>query len=161
MPALKIKQYLDDHNVKYVTIKHSPAFTAQEVAASAHIPAKSFAKTVVVKLDREMAMVVLPASQRVDFELLKRAAGAKGVDLATEQEFKNMFPESEAGAMPPFGHLYGMVVYGSNALGKDKEITFNAGSHKELIRMQWADFVRLVKPKLALIAADELAAVAR
>jgi Ala-tRNA(Pro) deacylase len=158
MPALKIKQYLDDNHVKYVMIKHSPAFTAQEVAALAHIPGRSFAKAVVVKLDREMAMVVMPASQRVDFELLKRASGAKLVDLATELEFKNLFPECEPGAMPPFGHLYGMPIYGSNALGKDKEITFNAGSHKELIRMQWADFVRLAKPKLAPIATDELVA---
>ncbi|HUT84567.1 MAG TPA: YbaK/EbsC family protein, partial [Thermodesulfobacteriota bacterium] len=110
MPVKKLKDFLDNQNIKYVTISHSPTYTAQEIAASAHIPGKVMAKTVMVKIDGKMAMAVLPASCKVDFDLLKKAAGASTVGLASEQEFKNLFPECEIGAMPPFGNLYGIEV---------------------------------------------------
>jgi len=93
MPLKKLKEFLDGHNIKYVTISHSQAFTAQETAATAHIPGKELAKTVMVKIDGKMAMAVLPASYKIDFNLLKEATGAKRVELASEQEFKDLFPE--------------------------------------------------------------------
>ena len=95
-----------------------------------------------------MAMAVLPASQRVDLERLKEAAQAQRVEIAGEQEFKDMFPECEVGAMPPFGNLYEMQVFASAALAEDEEIAFNAGSHTELIRVSYDDFERLVQPKV-------------
>lgn len=152
MPARKLKEFLDSHNVKYVSITHSRAYTSQEVAASAHIRGKDFAKTVMVKLDGKMAMAVLPATHRVDLDALKQAAGAQRAELATEQEFQYMFPECETGAMPPFGNLYGMDVYADVSLTEDEEIAFNAGSHVEVIRMAYKDFERLVQPKIARIA---------
>ncbi|MEW5995053.1 MAG: YbaK/EbsC family protein, partial [Candidatus Zixiibacteriota bacterium] len=108
MPVKKLKDFLDSNDVKYVVISHSPAFTAQQIAASAHIPGKELAKTVMIKIDGRMAMAVLPASYRVDFSLLKTATGGASVELANEQEFKNLFPECDVGAMPPFGNLYDM-----------------------------------------------------
>ena len=156
MPLQKLKDFLDSHNVKYVVIKHSPAFTAQEVAASAHIPGKELAKTVMVKVDGTMAMAVLPASYHVDMDHLKQLTSASTVELASEQEFKNMFPGSEVGAMPPFGNLYGMQVFVSKALAEDEEIAFNAGSHTELVRLPYRDFAELVKPEvIGLSTADE------
>jgi Ala-tRNA(Pro) deacylase len=148
MPVKKLKDFLDKNNIKYVTMKHSTAYTAQEVAASAHIPGKELAKTVMVRVDGKMAMAVLPASYKVDFKQLKEAAGAKSVTLASEQEFKDMFPECEVGGMPPFGNLWGMEVYVAKSLAEDKEIAFNAGSHTELIRLAYADFETLVEPKV-------------
>ncbi len=147
MPVKKLKDFLDSNKVKYVTIKHSPAYTAPEIAGSAHIPGKELAKTVIIKVDGKMAMAVLPASQRVNFDLLKKITGASKIDLASEQEFKDLFPECEVGAMPPFGNLYGMEVFVDESLSEDEEIAFNAGSHTELIRLAYKDFERLVKPK--------------
>ena len=155
MPVRKLREFLDSQQVKYVTINHSPAYTAQEIAASAHIRGKELAKTVIVTLDGQMAMAVLPASRKVGFDLLGQAAGAKNVQLASEQAFRDMFPGCEVGAMPPFGNLYGMDVYASKLLAEDKEIAFNAGSHTELIRLAYKDFERLVKPKVAHIAYGE------
>ena len=106
-----------------------------------------------VKVNDKMAMVVLPASYKVGFDLLKKAAGASKVDLAHEQEFRDMFSESEVGAMPPFGNLYGMEVFADESLSQDEEIAFNAGSHTELIKLSYRDFERLVKPKVAKFAA--------
>lgn len=148
MPVRRLKEFLDSHNIKYVIISHSRAFTAQETATSAHIPGKELAKTVMVKIDGKMAMAVLPASFKIDFDLLKKSTGSDNVEIASEKEFKDLFPECEVGAMPPFGNLYGMEVYVAKSLTEDEEIAFNAGSHRELVRMAYKDFERLVKPKV-------------
>lgn len=148
MAAQKLQSYLDHNNVKYVMFRHSPAYTAQEIAATAHVPGREMAKTVVVKMDNRMAMAVLPASFQVDLDMLRDASGAAHVDLATEQEFASMFPECEVGAMPPFGNLYDMDVYVAEPLTEDEEIVFNAGSHTELVRMSYRDFERLVRPRI-------------
>ncbi len=152
MPVRKLKEFLDSHNIKYLTIAHSPAFTAQEIAASAHISGKELAKTVMIKVDGQMAMAVLPASLNVNFTLLKDIVGSENVQLATEEEFKDRFPECELGAMPPFGNLYGMDVYVAEQLAQDEEIAFNAGSHTELVKLAYADFERLAKPKVLKFA---------
>jgi len=148
MPVQRLRELLDRQKVKYVVIQHSSAYTAQEIAASAHIPGKELAKTVIVKINGKMAMAVLPASYKVDLKQLKEVAGATSVELAGEQEFGNLFPDCEAGAMPPFGNLYGMDVFVSESLAEDQEIAFSAGSHTELIRLSYKDFHELVKPKL-------------
>lgn len=154
MPVKRLKEFLDSHNVKYVTISHSRAFTAQETAASAHVPVKELAKTVMVKMNGKMAMSVLPASSKVDFDLLKKATGSGKVEIASEKEFKAMFPECEVGAMPPFGNLYGMEVFVAESLTEDEEISFNAGSHRELVKMAYKDFERLVKPKVTKFSVE-------
>ena len=148
MPVQKLKEFLDTNTIKYVTISHSTAYTAQEVAATSHIPGKELAKTVMIKVDGKMSMAVLPSSFQIDFTLLKKAIGAQIIDLAEEQEFRDMFPGCDVGAMPPFGNLYGMDVFVAEKLTEDEEIAFNAGSHTELMRMAYSDFERLVQPKV-------------
>ncbi|MEK6634764.1 MAG: YbaK/EbsC family protein, partial [Planctomycetota bacterium] len=106
-------------------------------------------KAVMIKIDGKMAMAVLPASYKIDFDLLKKVAGVGMVVLASEREFKDMFPECEVGAMPPFGNLYGMDVFAEKSLTEDKEIAFNAGSHRELVKVLYKDFEKLVRPKIA------------
>jgi len=144
----KLVEFLDSNKVKYVNVTHSTAFTAQDVAQSAHIPGKEMAKTVVVWMDGSMAMAVLPASSMIDFNKLKAATGAKNVELASESEFKDRFPACEVGAMPPFGNLFDIKVLVDKTLAEDKEISFNAGNHHELIRMSYADYERLTRPNL-------------
>ena len=105
MIVKKLKEFLDKHGIEYYTIGHSKAYSAQKIAAACHIPGKELAKAVMIKIDGEMAMATLPASYRVDFELLKGAIGAGKIELAKEQEFKDIFPNCEIGAMPPFGKI--------------------------------------------------------
>lgn len=157
MFAQKLCDYLDKYNVKYTRITHSAAFTAQDVAAAAHIPGKELAKTVILKVDDKLVMAVLPASFKVDFDLLKHALEAQTVTLADEPEFVDQFPDCEAGAMPPFGNLYGIEVIVAQSLSEDKVIAFNAGSHRELITMRYADFARLVNPKIIRFTVAEVA----
>ncbi|MGE5894040.1 MAG: aminoacyl-tRNA deacylase [bacterium] len=153
MPARKLKEYLDSHAIKYETRMHYPMYTAQEIAASAHIPGKELAKTVIVKIDDRIAMAVLPASHKIDFNLLTKAAEAKKVQLATEQEFQALFPDCEVGAMPPFGNLYGIDVIVADQLTEDPEIAFSAGTHEELVIVAYKDFEKLVKPRVAKFSA--------
>ena len=155
MPVKKLREFLDSKKVKYVALKHSPAYTAQEIASSAHIKGKELAKTVIVKVDGKMAMAVLPASYRVDLNALREVAKAKKVELASEKEFRDLFPECETGAMPPFGNLYDMDVYVSSSLAEDENIAFNAGSHTELIQLPYKDFEKLVAPKVVQFSLKE------
>src|SRR5947208_12419515 len=139
MPVKKLKEFLDREKVKYVNIIHSTAYTAQEVAASAHITGKELAKTVIVELDGKMAMAVLPANRKIVLQDLREVTGCDQVKFASEEEFKRKFPDCETGAMPPFGNLYGMDVYVAEALTRNDEIAFNAGSHTEIIRFRYHD----------------------
>lgn len=148
MPLDKLKEFLDENGIKYVSIRHSPAYTAQEVAASGHIPGRELAKTVIVRLDGRLAMVAVPASEQVSLERLKEAAGAKEAEIAEEAEFQDRFPGCELGAMPPFGNLFDMDVYVSETLAGDEQIAFSAGSHSELLKLAYQDFERLVGPTL-------------
>jgi Ala-tRNA(Pro) deacylase len=148
MPVRKLKEFLDRERVKYVSIRHSPAYTAQEVAQSAHITGKELAKTVIVELDGKLAMAVLPASRKIVLPDLREVTGADEVRFVSEDEFKMVFPDCETGAMPPFGNLYGLEVYVAEDLTANEEIAFNAGSHTEVMRLAYRDFERLVRPKV-------------
>ena len=152
MPVDRLKQYLEENDVRFVTIRHSPAFTAQEIAALAHVPGKELAKTVMVKLDGELAMVVLPAPDHVSANRLREFSGAEDVALATETEFADLFPQCEVGAMPPFGNLWDMHVFVDQRLREDEAIVFNAGTHTELVKLAYADFERLVKPTIGYLS---------
>lgn len=159
MPATKIKEFLDQNKIKYVTTTHSTAYTAQEIASLAHVRGDEFAKTVIVRIDGKLAMAVLPASYHVDLPMLKAAAHGHKIGMASETDFRDSFPGCEEGAMPPFGRLYGMPVYVDETLARDKEISFNAGTHHELIRLAYADFAKLVHPTLAHFSTSAEAAL--
>ena len=148
MPVKKLKEFLDQERIKYVSIVHSTAYTAQEVAASAHITGKELAKTVIVELDGKMAMAVLPANRKIVLQDLREVTGSQEVKFASEEQFKQRFPDCETGAMPPFGNLYGMDVYLAESLTDNDQIAFNAGSHTEVIKLSYKDFERLVQPKV-------------
>ncbi|MCA9408845.1 MAG: YbaK/EbsC family protein [Candidatus Omnitrophica bacterium] len=148
MPIKKLKKYLDEHKIKYVSFSHSTAYTGQEIAEAAHISGKELVKAVILKVDNELAMVVLPVSFRIDFDLLKQSLNAEKIELATEDEFIDWFPDCEIGAMPPFGNLYGIPVFVANRLEEQEMITFNAGNHRELIQMRFHDYKRLVNPQM-------------
>jgi len=146
MIAKRIRDYLDDNGISYEVVNHDQAFTAQKIAASAHISGKEVAKTVIVKVDGDMLMVVLPAHRQVDLMKLKQFLKADEITLAEENEFQELFPDCEVGAMPPLGNLYDIPVYVTKRLTEDETIAFEAGSHRELIKMRYSDFANIVHP---------------
>ena len=148
MPAKRVTQYLKKEKVKYKTLKHKSAYTAQEVAASAHIPGRQLAKSVMIEIDGEMAMAVLSAVYQIDFKGLKKALGVKKIKLATEKKFEDYLPDCEMGATPPFGNLYDMKVIVDQELTTEEMIAFCSGTHTELIQLSYQDFENLVKPEV-------------
>ena len=148
MPFTRLHQFLDANHVDYQTIEHPAAYSAQETAQKAHVPGREFAKAVIVDIDGRLAMVAQDATHKVPLGRLKARTGAREVRLAREYEFRDWFPDCDLGAMPPFGNLYGMEVFVTQELAEDDAITFNAGSHMEVIQLAYADFERLAHPKV-------------
>ena len=148
MPTQQLKEFLDRQQIAYTSVRHQAASTTQRIAAVAHVSGDALAKTVMITIDGAMAMAVLPAPQHLDIEKLRQAVAAQKIDLATEMAFVNRFPDCEAGAMPPFGNLYGMKVFLDKSLSLHNEIWFNAGTHSELLKMAIADFIGLIQPEI-------------
>ncbi len=162
MISLRLKRFLDQQRVPYETHIHRTAYTAQQVAAAEHVPGRMMAKTIIVESDGQFLMVVLPAPRHVNMRAVRESLNLPCARLATEAEFNSLFPDSETGAMPPFGNLYGMPVYVDPELAWDpggvNEIVFNAGTHRETIRMSFSDFRWLVEPMMLPLAARAMAA---
>ncbi len=152
MPAERLKTFLDDNGVRYQTLAHRSACTSQGVAAALHVDGRDVAKTVVLKVDGQYALAVLPAPCAVDLRCFRAEAGAWSVALAPESDLARLFPGCEVGAEPPFGNLYGLPVWVDEKLTQDPKIFFNAGSHTEAVRMEYRDFERLVHPRVARFA---------
>ena len=149
--SARLKAFLDENKVTYSVMSHAPAYTAQAAAAVMHISGKEIAKTVVVRAGENTALAVLPASHHVNLEKLGLLLG-KPARLATEKEFADLFPDCELGAMPPVGQLYDLPVFVDKSLADDEEIVFSAGTHRDAIRMRFADFARLVKLRTGAFA---------
>jgi Ala-tRNA(Pro) deacylase len=148
----RLEQYLREREITYEMQHHPLAYTAQEVAASEHVPGKELAKPVIVITDDRSVMVVVPASRNIQVNRLANAVGASQARLAEEKEFESLFPDCEVGAIPPFGNLYGMDVYVDQSLAEDERIVFRAGTHMDTMRMKYADFARLVDPIVVDVA---------
>jgi len=155
MPGQKLKTMLDERNVKYISINHSPAYTARETAASTFVPRREFAKTIIVDLDGDKAMAVVSASRHVDLAALRELSAANQARLATEAEFKSLFPDCEIGAMPPFGSLYQLRVFVDRMVTEVDDLCFNAGTHEQIIRMDCADYLDIEKPIVGDFAIKE------
>jgi Ala-tRNA(Pro) deacylase len=151
----RLKEYLDQNRIKYQLIIHSTAYTAQEIAASAHVSGQNFAKVVMVKADNSLVMTVLPATHLLDLRRIKEITAAKHVELVEERDYKSLFEDCEPGAMPPFGNLFNLKVYVSTPLSEEHDIAFNAGSHRELVKISYDDFKKLVKPEVFALSIKE------
>jgi Ala-tRNA(Pro) deacylase len=145
MPS-PIRKYLDELGAHYEVIDHPREVDAQRTAAVTHTPGAMFAKCLLVKIDGNHALVVLPADHRFDSVMLAKAAMAHTAELVREEELERVFPDCELGAEPPLGELYGLPVYVSEALADAKTITFNAGTHEQALRMAYAEFARMAQP---------------
>src|SRR5690242_15747349 len=112
----KLETYLREKGVAYELQHHPKVFTAQDVAASEHIPGRLLAKVVMVIADGRNIMLVLPAPEHAYIPEAAGVIGAKEIHLAEEKDLRAIFPDCELGAMPPFGNLYNLPVYVDSAL---------------------------------------------
>ena len=148
----RLKMFLDKNRVRYDVVSHTPAYTAQEIAASTHIRGKDLIKCIMLKGDGKHTMVAMTANQKLNMDKFRKALKVKQAYLEKEEEFMDLFDDCEPGAMPPFGNLYGVPIVVDQKVYEDQTIAFNCGDHSSIVRMQFADFVKLVKPKKAAVA---------
>jgi Ala-tRNA(Pro) deacylase len=145
-----VDEFLKSARVPYTTFQHPPAFTALREAAVSHVPGQTWAKTVVCIADDEIILAVLPAPLVIDFERLRTVVGARALRLASEAEFCAMYPDCQAGAMPPFGSLYRQRVFVDTRLVGEPEMVFNGGTYTDAIRMHYFDFAEIVHPVIGV-----------
>ncbi len=156
MATRRIQEFLDGNHVRYALIRHSPAYPASEVAKSVHISGRVLAKVVIIAINNQLAMAVVPATRDVDLTLLQAAVGLNNVRLAQEAEFVDRFEGCQLGAVPPFGNLFGIDTFVEPRLVEGVHIVFNAGTHRDVIIMNSDDYVRLVQPRVAHIDAEPI-----
>jgi len=152
--AEQLQKFLDSHQAKYAISSHHTAFTAREVAAVEHLPAREVAKVVVVFGDGKYHMILIPANRLVDFQEVRHALGLSQARLATEEELGKLFPDCELGAMPPIGALYGLPLYLDSSLLDEEVIAFNAGTHRDVIHMRTDAFRELTQPAVVSLARE-------
>jgi len=152
MATQRITEFLDGSRARYVLLIHSPAYSAQEVAESVHLPGRFIAKTVIVKIDGRLAMAVVPATMDVNLGALKDELGARRIELADEMEFAGRFRGCQLGTVPPFGRLFGIDTYVDEDLAQEESIVFNAGTHSHAISMEYHEYERLAHPKVCHIS---------
>lgn len=143
----RVQTLLEHEDLDYETMKHLATFTALDTAAASRVPGREMAKAVVLRDARGYyLMAVVPASCRLDLEALAWASGHSAVTLATEAEIAQLFPDCQAGAIPPFGNLYGIPTFVDTCLCEVPEIFLNAGSRREVVGMRVADYVYAARP---------------
>jgi Ala-tRNA(Pro) deacylase len=157
MTTERVKRFLEEAGTHYDAMPHREAFTAQAVAEASAVSGQRVAKVVIATThDGRYLMAVLPAPCRIDLSALRDAAGARHLSLAGEAELSMLFPDCDLGAMPPFGALYDMPVYVDACFSRTGEFFFQAGDHRELLRMRYEDFERLARPVVREFCRHEL-----
>jgi Ala-tRNA(Pro) deacylase len=153
----RLEELLDANSIEYEAIHHTTDYRATETAVDTHTRPGDFAKSVFIWVDGEYALAVLPATHTVSVGKLTRSLGAREVRLASEWEMKDLCPDCEVGAAPPFGNLFGLPVYVCPVLARDERITFNAGTHTDAVRMAYSDVERIVRPRVVHMSKHETA----
>jgi Ala-tRNA(Pro) deacylase len=138
-----LREYLEQQQVTYELIPHPRTGSSMESAQEAHVPGNRLAKAVIIREDDDYSMVVVPSVEHVDLAMLREGFG-HGVELATEPELDDLFPDCASGAVPPIGPAWGMDTYLDECLLEEDEVYFEAGDHEDLVRVTGEQFVKLL-----------------
>jgi Ala-tRNA(Pro) deacylase len=158
MPLLgRLREFLQTNQAAYTHSVHPNAFTAREVASAEHLPPREVAKTVVIHTEYGYAMLVVPANRLVDFQEVRTELGFQQLRLATEHELAKLFPDCELGAMPPMGSMYMLPVYLDAGMADEQLISFNGGTHRDVVHMTTSDYCQLVRPVIVSLTRAEAA----
>ena len=147
IPA-RLIEWLNQGQVRYEIVHHPVAYTSQELAAIEGVKGQAHAKVVMAKAVTRLFLLVLPAPCRVDWAKVSTLLGAPAT-LAAEADFRELFPDCDVGTMPPVGQLYGVEMFVAARFAQNEKIAFEAGTHSDAIKMNFADYARLAHITLA------------
>ena len=152
-----IRGMLEARGVPYKEMHHPDVYTSQEVAQREHFSGHRVAKVVVVLADHRPVELILPASHRVDLERVRYLLEAKEVRLATEAEMQQTFPGVEVGAIPALRHWPDVPVLMDSSLDVAGDILFQAGTHHDAVCLCFADWYKIVNPRVESFTTASLA----
>ena len=150
--AKKLIDHLNrtDHEI----ISHKKVFTAYDAAATLKVKLEQVVKVLLVKIDKNYVLALLPASQNLDFKKLAKIlkVSSSKVSIPKEKVMTQQF-KVKPGAISAFGSIYKVPVVLEKSLSKAKEAIFPSGSFMESIKMKVKDFINLEQPQLAVFGA--------
>ena len=137
--ACKVRDYLEREGVNYELIRHPPTLSSQRTAEAMHVPGERIAKSVMLGDEYGYVLAVVPATHRVEPQLLQRLL-RRDLTLVPEPELARVFDDCVLGAIPPVGEAYGVQVLVEESLAELPEVYFEAGDHTDMVHVQGADF---------------------
>lgn len=154
-----IRQILNKRNIPFQELHHEAAFTAQEVAGLEHVSGRRLAKVVIAIVDGRPVELVLPASRRVALDRVREALGAREARFASEQEMERYFSDAEPGAIPPLrrDEWRDVPVVMDETMRVEGQVMFQAGTHTDAVRLDFADWFKLVQPRVERFSVEDSA----
>jgi len=140
---------LQRRGISFIELHHPVVYTAQELAEQEHVSGHRVAKVVVVMVSGRPFELVLPASRQVELNRVRTILGTRDVRLATEGEMERFFDDCEVGAVPPLRHWEGVEVLMDRSLNVEGDIVFQAGTHRDAVRVNFRDWYKMVNPQVA------------
>jgi Ala-tRNA(Pro) deacylase len=129
IPA-KIIKYLDKAKIKYEVVGHKTVYTAYDKAATLKIKPNAIGKTLVLKADGVLVMVLVAGNRNLDLGKIKKLAKVKKLDFVSETILKNKFKGVKLGAIPPLGKIWKLSLFADRGLMKEKNIFVSSGIYE-------------------------------
>ena len=158
--STQVTKFLDQAKVKYKILEHKVVFTAHDVGATTKKKLSEIAKVVLVKVDKDFVLIVLPAGKYVDLKAVQKvlasakspkghsggpASGGKKVSMASEKDITK-YLKTKVGLLHPFGNQYNLKTLMDKGMSRAKKIIASAGTYTDSVEMAVKDFEKLVKP---------------
>lgn len=134
-----VTEHLEQLGIRFRVLPHARATSAMGEALALGISADEVAKAVVLDLDDGHALAIVPASRKVDVDLVREALGQDHIHLASEDEVAQDFPEYELGALPPVPSLLHVPVVIDPLVLAHQRVTFAAGTQRESVEADSAE----------------------
>jgi len=145
---MNVREFLQSKSVPFEVLPHRSTCTAQHLAHALDVPGDNVAKTVLVHVDDEFVLAVLPATHQISLSMLEDCLHSSSVKLATEEDLTRVFPDCERGVAPPFGAQYGLVTIVDRSMTDDEHIVFEGNSHNEAIYLRYYDYANIEHPRV-------------
>jgi Ala-tRNA(Pro) deacylase len=141
--ANRVRWYLDHHGIDYEVVHHELAETSLEAGLKAHVPPGRVAKGVLLEDVHGYVLAILPAACRLQFDAIEDVLDRR-LELATEPEIGEVFPDCAHGAVPATGRAYNVPMLVDESLLRLPDLYFEGGDHEDFVHVEHDAFEQLV-----------------
>jgi Ala-tRNA(Pro) deacylase len=141
--SMTLQESLEKQGVNFALEHHRHTYNSASTAEAAHVSGADLAKGVLVDDGMGYLLAVIPSTHRLNLEMLRQTLH-RPVELATEGELQDLFPDCETGAVPPLGSAFGLETVVDQNLMERPDIWFEAGDHEDLVHISGASFRTLM-----------------